>query len=127
MVTSEDAVKFKNYMSSDETDFKRSRPTHPMYYDREMLFRKDRSFWLSMILLMLGGFYAKAKLQVERDRWFMWNRKENLGEMPAHHFHNRGGVLIKKQFAGFEKYHKNGDELMGWYMKAYPDAFRKSH
>jgi hypothetical protein len=49
-------------MSSDEIDFKRSRPTHPMYYDREMLFRKDRSFWLSMILLMLGGFYAKAKL-----------------------------------------------------------------
>lgn len=61
-MTSEDAVKFKNYMSSDEIDFKRSRPTHPMYYDREMLFRKDRSFWLSMILLMLGGFYAKAKL-----------------------------------------------------------------
>jgi len=57
----------------------------------------------------------------------MWNRKEHLKDMPAHHFHNRGGVLIKKQFVGFEKYHRNGDELMGWYVKAYPEAFRKAH
>ena len=83
-------------MGSDETDFKRSRPIHPMYYDREMLFRKDRSFWLNMILVMLGGFYLKSKLKVEQDRWNMWDRKENLENMPAHHFHNRGGVLIKK-------------------------------
>lgn len=113
-------------MTSDQVDFNRSRPTHPMYYDREMLFRKDRSFWLSMILVMLGGMYAKAKLRVEKDRWQMWNRKENLSEMPAHHFHNRGGVLIKKQFAGFEKYHKNNNELMTWFTKSYPDAFPKA-
>jgi hypothetical protein len=30
-----------------------------MFYDREMLFAKDRSFWLGMIILMLGGFYFK--------------------------------------------------------------------
>ena len=61
-----------------------------------MLFMKDRSFWLGMLALIFGGIYLKAKLVVEIDRWHMWNRRENLSEMPAHHFHNRGGVLIKK-------------------------------
>ena len=45
---------------------------------------------------------------------------ESLEDAPAHHYNNRGGVLIKKQFAGFEKYHKNVDEMMDWYKKAYP-------
>lgn len=49
-----------------------------MYYDREMLFQKDRSFWLGLILVMMGGFYAKKRMQVEVDRWHMWNRRENL-------------------------------------------------
>jgi hypothetical protein len=49
-------------MKSDEIDFKKSKPTHPMYYDREMLFSKDRRFWLSVILLLLGGIYAKSRL-----------------------------------------------------------------
>ena len=97
-----------------------------MHYDRDMNFMKDRSFWLSMVLLMIGGIYAKARLQVELDRWHMWDRRENLSEMPAHHFHNRGGVLIRKQFMGFEKYYQNNEDLKSWYAKAYPDAFRKS-
>jgi hypothetical protein len=95
-VTSEETVKFKHYMSSDKYDFQRSRPTHPMYYDRDMSFRKDRSFWLSVIILLMGGMYGKARFQVEMDRYTMWNRMQNLAEMPAHHFHNRGGVLIRK-------------------------------
>jgi len=106
-VTSEETVKFKHYMNSDKYDFNRNRPIHPMYYDREMLFRKDRSFWLSLLLLMTAAMYIKAKVVVEKARWFRWNRMENLEDMPAHHFHNRGGLLIRKQFAGFEKYHKN--------------------
>lgn len=65
-------------MKSDEIDFKKSKPTHPMYYDREMLFSKDRRFWLSILLLLIGGMYGKARLLVEIDRWNMWNRKENL-------------------------------------------------
>jgi hypothetical protein len=35
-------------------------------------------------------------------------RTERLGDikdLPAHHFNNRGGVLIKKEFVGFEKYY----------------------
>lgn len=41
--------------------------------------------------------------------------------MPAHHFTNYGGVLIKKDFIGFEKYHKNNDELIAWYRRAFPN------
>jgi hypothetical protein len=67
-----------------------------MYFDRDLLFMKDRSFWLGMLALIFGGIYLKAKLVFEADRWHMWNRRENLSSMPAHHFHNRGGVLIKK-------------------------------
>ena len=51
-----------------------------------------------------------------------WDRMENIENMPAHHFNNRGGVLVRKQFAGFEKYHKNIDEMMDWYKKAYPST-----
>lgn len=94
-----------------------------MYYDREMLFQKDRSFWLALLLAMMGGMFVKARYAVEKDRYRMWDRKENLENMPAHHFHNRGGVLIKKQFVGFEKYHKNHNDLMLWFAKAYPNAF----
>lgn len=67
--------------------------------------------------------FVKARYAVEKDRYRMWNRKQNLESMPAHHFHNRGGVLIKKQFAGFEKYHRNHNELMAWYTRAFPNAF----
>ncbi len=97
-----------------------------MFYDREMLFSKDRSFWLSLIIFLLGGMYANAKYKVEKQRWTRWNRLEFLKDMPAHHFNNRGGVLIKKQFAGFEKYHKNHNDLMTWYTKSYPQAFPKA-
>lgn len=79
-----------------------------------------------MILVLVGGMYLKARVKVEADRWHMWDRRENLQDMPAHHFHNRGGVLIKKQFAGFEKYHKNQNEVMTWFVKSYPEAFPKT-
>ena len=45
---------------------------------------------------------------------------QNIESLPGHHFHNRGGVLIQKGFIGFEKYHKNLDDMMAWYKKAYP-------
>ena len=94
-------------MQSDKIDFNMTRPARPMYYDRDFLFMKDRSFWLRLILLSLLGLYSWNKIYVERDRWMRWERLESLADLPAHHFHNRGGVLIKKQFTGFEKIHKN--------------------
>jgi len=32
--------------------------------------------------------------------------------MPAHHFTNKGGVLVQKEFNGFNKYFKNSDEMI---------------
>jgi hypothetical protein len=40
-----------------------------------------------------------------------------------HHVHNRGGILIKKAFVGFEKYHRNNNEMMTWVTKSNPMAF----
>ena len=57
-VTSEDAIKFKNFMTSDKVDFNMTKPSRPMYYDREFLFMKDRSFWLRLLLLTLFGMWA---------------------------------------------------------------------
>ena len=111
-VTSEDTVKFKAYMLSDKDDFNMSRPSHPMHYDKEMLWMKDRSFWLSLLLGMVSLIYLSKRWNVEVERSRRWDRMANLENMPEHHFNNRGGVLVKKQFAGFEKYHKNTEEMM---------------
>lgn len=43
--------------------------------------------------------------------------------MPGHHFSNRGGVVFEKEFIGFEKYYRNGDDVTRWYKKAYPQMF----
>ena len=107
-------------MISDKQDFNRTRPTHPMYYDRDKDFQKDRSFWLLLCLGLIGVCYLRDRYYCEINRMARWDRMQNLENLPAHHFNNRGGVLVKKQFAGFEKYHKNVDEMMDWYKKAYP-------
>lgn len=62
MVTSEDAVKFKAYMNADSVDFNMSKPTHPMYYDRDLNFSKDRAYWMSLIVLMGAMMYFKARI-----------------------------------------------------------------
>lgn len=123
LVTSEDSLKFKNFMNSDKVDYNMTKPARPMYYDREFLFMKDRSFWLRLLLLTSFAFYMMTKVYVERDRWVRWNRVENLEDMPAHHFNNRGGILVMKQFVGFEKIHKNRADIDDWYKKAYPSLF----
>jgi len=125
VVTSEEAVKFKAFMSSDKYDHTRSRPTHPMHYDHTFNFMADRSFWGKLVVGLVSLMFLKRRLKCESDRWHMWDRVEGSPTTPAHHFANRGGVLIKKQFAGFEKYHLNTPDMMNWYTKAYPDAFRK--
>lgn len=120
LINSEDAVKFKAWMGSDKSDFTMSRPSYPMHYDRDFNFSKDRRFFLSMILGIASFFYVMKKITFEKDRWWRWERMENLSDMPAHHFNNRGGVLVRKQFVGFEKYHKNMGDTMDWYKMAYP-------
>ena len=104
-MSSEDAIKFKNWMSSDQVDFQMSRPTYPVYYDRNFEFMKDRSFYLSLLILLGLVSYGSKKYYYEVDRMQRTERIDKIEELPAHHFHNRGGVLVKKEFAGFEKYH----------------------
>jgi hypothetical protein len=40
---------------------------------------------------------------------------EGFKGMPAHHFVNKGGVVLQRQFTGFNKYFKNSDEMIQWY------------
>jgi hypothetical protein len=111
-------------MGSDIVDYQRARPYYPMHYDRNMDFRKDRSFWFLFILGSFGMFYLSYKIMYEQDRWTMWTRREHIHELPAHHYINRGGVLLEKEFVGFEKYHTNDKSLMDWYKNAYPGQFK---
>ena len=114
-MTAEDAVKFKHWMGSDIVDFQRSRPYYPMHYDKNFDFMKDRTFWLGFLLLSSALVYISYKQKYELDRWRMWKRREHLAEQPAHHFINRGGVLLEKEFVGFEKYHTSNQAIMDWY------------
>ena len=127
LVSQEDAVKFKAYMTSDKADFQRNRPFYPMFYDNNFNFSADRRFWLSFLLGVMGVLYLKNRYQLEADRWNHWDRLDNFQNMPEHYFSNRGGVIIKRQFVGFEKYHRNLDDMMGWYKKAYPKIWEEQN
>ena len=70
--------------------------------------------------------YGARRYRVEKDRMRRSERIGNIENLPAHHFHNRGGVLVKKEFIGFEKYHLNNESHMQWYKKAYPHLFKET-
>ena len=123
-VTSEDAVQFKHYMRSDEMDFKRSKPAWPMYYDKDFNYRKDRIFWLRFLIGAAGISYLFAKYEMEVMRARRTERMEGYKNIPGHHFANRGGVIVLKQFVGFEKYYNNSDDVYAWYQKVYPGQFK---
>jgi hypothetical protein len=53
----------------------------------------------------------------------MTARRNGYKGMPAHHFHNTGGVVVMKQFQGFQKYYKDGEQMMDWYKMVYPQKF----
>ena len=94
-----------------------------MYYDRNMEFMRDRSFWLGMIFFGIFTFYAYRRYFVEKDRMMRTERREKIQDFPAHHYSNRGGVLILKEFIGFEKYFRNEERMMNWYKMSYPQQF----
>jgi curved DNA-binding protein CbpA len=119
-VTQDDAVMFKAWMGTDQIEFMRSRPSYPMFYDKDFDFMKDRDFWLKMILGMMLTSYAYKKLRVERDRARMTARMNGYQNYPGHWFHNRGGVVVMKEFVGFTKYYKNEEDLFKWYKMVYP-------
>lgn len=122
-LTAEDAMKFKHWTGSDIVDLQRSKPYYPMHYDYNFDFMKDRSYWLGFILFAWAFVYWSYKYNTEVSRWRMWQRREHIQDLPAHHVINRGGVLLEKEFVGFEKYHTNDKSLMDWYKQAFPDKF----
>lgn len=118
-VTPEDAIKFKHFMGSDRADFERTKPAHPMHYDRNFDYRKDRTYWLRLLLSISGVVYLVNRYHLEQDRARMTARLEGYKNIPGHHFNNRGGVIVLKDFIGFEKYYQNGDRMDKWYYKVY--------
>jgi hypothetical protein len=59
-------------------------------------------------------------------RWLKWERRELIKDLPAHHLANHGGVLIQKEFIGYEKCHSNDTSLMNWYKMAYSRVFKET-
>lgn len=110
-------------MGTDKADFQRVMPGYQMYYDTDFNYAKDRDYWLKLILGMGLTTYIVKKLAVESDRSRMTERLNGFPGVPAHHFHNRGGVVVKKEFTGFEKYYQNSDDVYEWYKMAYPAKF----
>ncbi len=124
-VTSEDALKFKWWMQSDIVDLTKTEPYYPMYYDKNFIFLKDRSFWLTLLVFMTGFTYFKKRYNVESNRFMRFERNDLLQNKPAHHYVNRGGVLLKKQFVGFEKEFKNDQAEVEWHQRVYPEAYKQ--
>ena len=78
-----------------------------------------------MVLLALwAGHYAYNRYHVEAARWHIHERRMQT-ERPAHHFHNRGGVVVEKEFVGFNKYFTDGENQMEWLKQAYPEIYRE--
>ncbi|CAI2373728.1 unnamed protein product [Moneuplotes crassus] len=100
----------------------RPRPYHPIDADPEMRYFKNREFSTAIIFGIFGFILAKKIYYREKYRMHMNERlPENLINAPAHHFVNRGGVLIKKEVVGFAKYFNNDKETLAWYRKVYPE------
>jgi len=45
---------------------------------------------------MTAMWYGKRHYEYEVDRYYRTDRMANLKDKPAHHFSNRGGVLVEK-------------------------------
>jgi len=58
---------------------------------------------------MSAVIYLFNRYHLEADRRRMTERIEGYKNIPGHHFHNRGGVIVLKDFIGFEKYYQNGE------------------
>lgn len=118
-----DTQEYDNLQSIEKTLGRdRSRAFYPMSEDKDMVYFKNRQYATAIIFLIFGIAYAKKLYKREKLRAHMNERlPEKLVNAPAHHFVNRGGVLIKKEVEGFAKYFNNDKELVDWYKKVYPE------
>lgn len=122
-VNSEDAVQFKNWMRSDLTQHTMSRPHYKTYYDYSYAFLEDRKYFLLFLMGFWSACYLKYRFMIEGLRSHKDERRYHIEEQKPHHFTNRGGVLMKKEFIGFRKYHRNEKEQLEWLREAYPAIY----
>jgi len=124
-VDSEDAIKFKAWMRTDKEQFDISRPYYKTYYDYNEQFFAERSYHLMCLLALYLGHYAYKRWDVENARWRKHDRKMQV-DKPAHHYHNRGGVVLEKEFVGFNKYYLDEANQMEWLRAAYPEIYKEA-
>lgn len=126
-VTNSRAAELKAFNVYDNLEGKRDEPKafHPLEHDYEWKYVKQRRYGTMIIFGILGYYYARRVYERERMRAVRNQRLPDVLEtLPSHHFVNREGVLIKKEFIGFSKYFKNDKELTDWYWKVYPDLMK---
>lgn len=106
-------------MGTDQLDFERTKPKQQVHVDNDNNYRKDRAYWLHLIVFFWLFNTAINKWYIEVDRARMTQRKAGFPNAPAHHFNNRGGIVVMKEFAGFQKYYQNQGEYDAWMKDAY--------
>ena len=124
LVTHLDAEMASREFKLEAETRKRARPYYTLEFDPTWRYVRERTVALWIILAIAGSqalysLYRREKLRAHRTA----RLPENLEKAPAHHFVNRGGVLLKKEFVGFAKYFQNDKELTAWYKKVYPSLF----
>jgi curved DNA-binding protein CbpA len=123
-----DADEFKADQFKDYEDRHRPKPYFTLETDETWRYVKNRTFATAIILLVFGSMIGHKVYKREQMRSHRTERlPENLSEKPAHHFVNKGGVLVKKEFIGFARYFKNDKELTEWYHKVYPEIMNPPH
>jgi hypothetical protein len=113
-VTPEDQSHFQNWMLSDKADYKKTQGNYLMHYDKNFEFQRDRNFWLLFLLSIPLFQYLQAKWSIEQKRALRTKIQDEIEDMPGHYFNNRGGVLLKRQFAGFMKYYPDDGYQLAW-------------
>jgi curved DNA-binding protein CbpA len=121
-VSPTEAADFKVFKHNDRDEITREKPYYKLEADYEWTSVKNRAFATLVILAIFGYTIANKVFRREKTRMHQAKRHpDNLSSAPAHHYVNRGGVLLKKEFVGFEKYIKNDKQLTQWYNKVYPN------
>lgn len=67
-----------------------------MHYDKTMEFARERNFYAIMLFTLIGGTYIYKKYDIEKARALRTERMDKLKDLPAHHFSNRGGIVVEK-------------------------------
>lgn len=121
-VDSKRAEFFKNYQTQESAKgVNRQKPYYTLTEDPNWTYLRNRTY-ITWLALGVVGYGIAKKIYVRETKRAIQNERhpDNIGSLPAHHFSNRGGVLIKKEFEGFAKYFKNDKELTDWYWRVYP-------